>query len=389
MRTWCVKFLAIAAIIILGIITISCISLSGINAVITIASGEIDSLEPNPPLTMTKEYKGDNKCNLCYKLCDVLPIKRVVADIANDEVYLGGHPLGIDMRVNGLIVSEITRVVTRDGVKIPLENKNVKQGDLLTHINALNIRSMSDVASALDNCNNNIVILTLERDGKIIHEPVTPVIDSLSNKKKIGLFLREGIQGIGTLTYVNPKTGRYGALGHVIKDAESNKVFTDPNGMICNAKIFDVVKGERGKAGELSGAFDMHGGNIGTIDKNGDQGIFGKWSGNTESLKKVKVGSKYSVHPGKATIYTTIDGCEPKEYDIEIIKNAMQNSPKTKGLLLRVTDKELLTKCGGIVQGMSGSPIMQDGKLVGAVTHVFINDPKKGYGTYIDFMLPN
>lgn len=389
MRTWCVKILVIAAIIILGIIAISCISVSSIEAAISISAEEIDKLEPNLPLTMSREYDGEDKCTLCYKLCDVVPIKRVVADITSDEVYLGGHPLGIDMRVNGLIVSEITRVVTSEGVKIPLENKNVKQGDLLTHINANVIRSMNDVSAALENSNNNIVILTLERDGKIIHEPVTPVIDSLSNKKKIGLFLREGIQGIGTLTYINPETGRYGALGHVIKDAESNKIFTDPNGSICNAKIFDVVKGERGKAGELTGAFDMRGGCVGTIDKNDDQGIFGKWTGTPAGMKKIKVGSKYSVHPGKATIYTTIDGCEPKEYEIEIVKNAMQNSPKTKGLLIRVTDKELLRKCGGIVQGMSGSPIIQDGKLVGAVTHVFISDPKKGYGTYIDFMLPN
>ncbi len=205
----------------------------------------------------------------------------------------------------------------------------------------------------------------------------------MTGRKKIGLWLRDGISGIGTLTYVDPSNMRYGALGHPID--ESTEYI---GGAIYGANIYGYIKGEKGKAGELSGSYDPSD-VIGSIDKNNKFGIFGKYRGDIASKEMIPLGSKSTVKPGKAHIYTTIDGCCSKRYEIEIIKCNVQNKADSKGMVIRITDKELLERTNGILQGMSGSPIIQNGKLIGAVTHVFINDPTKGFGMYIDFMLPN
>lgn len=385
MREKWIKMSIMLILIAVVLVGASIVGLNGIDDSISLPSNEISSLEPMLPVTMECDYQGDN-CNICYKLCDTLPIKRVNVELLDNEVILGGQPLGIDLKVSGLIVLDKMKIVTDSGVVSPLDGVDIAVGDVLTHVNAVPVSAPDDIQSVLDK-SDGTVVLTIKRGSSIMHLPVKAARDSLTGTFRLGLCLKDGIQGIGTLTFINPRNGRYGALGHVIKDGETNTVYTRPNGNIYNAKIMDVVRGVRGKAGELSGYFDKSLGDIGTIDTNGIQGIFGNYSGDTSASERVKLGSKYSVRPGKAYIYTTVEGDTPKKYEIEIIKNAVQNESKTRGMLLRVTDKELLAKAGGIVQGMSGSPIVQDGKLVGAVTHVFVGDPTKGYGTYIDWMM--
>lgn len=385
MREKWIKMSIMLVLIAVVLVGASIVGLSGIDGNISLPSNEISRLEPMLPVTMDCEYSG-NSCNICYKLCDTLPIKRVNVELMSNEVILGGQPLGIDLKVNGLIVLDKMKIVTDSGIVSPLDGVDIVVGDVLTHVNAEPVSVPDDIQKVLDK-SDGAVVLTVKRGSSILHLPVKAARDSLTGAFRLGLCLKDGIQGIGTLTFVNPKNNRYGALGHVIKDGETNTVYTRPSGNIYNANIMDVVRGVRGKAGELSGYFDKSSGVIGSIDTNGIQGIFGDYSGNISSAERVKLGSKYSVRPGKAYIYTTVAGSTPQKYEIEIVKNAVQNESKTRGMLLRVTDKELLAKAGGIVQGMSGSPIVQDGKLVGAVTHVFVGDPTKGYGTYIDWMM--
>lgn len=344
---------------------------------------ELDNIETAPPINVTREDKGDETV-VSYRL-GILPIRKVNVKVKEDKyVLLGGKPLGIAMGVGGMIVTQKMDVVTSNGVKSPFKDVDVRKGDILTHVNGIRVSDTAALTKALS-LTGDLVTVSFIRDGQALHYSVTPAIDALSGTKKIGLWLRADVEGIGTLTYVYEESGRYGALGHVIKDYDSGKVYANPDGNIYESNIQGVVKGERGKAGELSGTFSKVN-SIGTIDTNCDFGIFGEYSGDTEGMERVLLGSKYSVRPGKASVRLTIDGNAPDYYDIEIIKNSIQTSAKTKGMLIRVTDKRLLESAGGIVQGMSGSPIVQNGKLVGAVTHVFVADPTKGYATYIDWM---
>lgn len=359
------------------------------DTIVLASPDEIDNLVPNLPLTMSVEDQGNGNKQLNYKLCNCVTLKKVnLIDGVGKQVILGGKPLGISMSVGGLIVSQKLDVMTTEGLVRPADGVNIECGDIVTHFNGKPVVTVLELANEL-NSSKGGVTLSLVRGDERLHVNITPANDLNTKARRLGLWLREDIEGVGTLTYIDPENGRYGALGHVIKDFESGMVYIKPQGEIYNANIFGVVKGQRGKAGELSGNFNKTSEKLADLDANCDFGVFGDWQTEVKDGELISLGSKYSVHPGKAYIYTTVDGMQPKRYEIEIIKNSMQSSAKTRGLLIRVTDKELLAKTGGIVQGMSGSPIVQDGKLVGAVTHVFVSDPTKGYGTYIDWMLPN
>lgn len=384
-----VIFLIILFIACIGL-AMETINLGSIGDTITLASPEeIENLVPDLPLTMKVINNEDGSKRLSYKIYNCLPIKSVdVIDGGSKKVILGGRPLGIAMNVGGLIVSQKLDVYTASGTVRPADGVDIECGDVITHIDGKKVDTVLELSTELTKSSGGVT-LTTTRDGEKRHVNITPAVDSNTNVRRLGLWLREDIEGVGTLTYIDPESGRYGALGHVIKDFECGTVYGKPQGDIYNANIYGVVKGQRGKAGELSGSFNKSSAKVGSLDSNCDFGVFGNWSSGSSGSELVPLGSKYAVHPGKAYIYTTLDGGEPRRYEIEIIKNSLQMSAKTKGLLLRVTDSELLAKTGGIVQGMSGSPIVQDGKLIGAVTHVFVSDPTKGYGTYIDWMLPN
>ncbi len=211
----------------------------------------------------------------------------------------------------------------------------------------------------------------------------------MTNTYKLGLWVKEDAVGIGTLSFVNATTKRFGSLGHSINDSETNECIKVSGGNIYESKILGIKKGKSGKAGELIGTFNREN-VIGTVDKNCEYGVYG-FVDSVETITKnktaVDIGGRLSAKPGKAQILTCLDGDEIKAYDIEIIKTNFQSACNEKSMVLRVTDKNLIAKTGGIVQGMSGSPIIQDGKLIGAVTHVFVNDATKGFGIYIDWML--
>jgi len=222
-------------------------------------------------------------------------------------------------------------------------------------------------------------------------EIVAPVpVDEADGKRRLGVWVRDSTAGVGTLSYVDPATGAYGALGHAIVDADTGSTLSVQDGALLRATVVGVTRGQSGKAGELRGSFLREGRQIGTLRSNCAYGIYGTLSGALQpSLypQGLPVGTRDAVHTGPAQILSTVDGGEVQAYAVEITRCIRQDEPAPKGMVLRVTDERLLARTGGIVQGMSGSPILQDGRIVGAVTHVCLDDSAQGYGMYIEWML--
>ncbi|MFA5449847.1 MAG: SpoIVB peptidase [Clostridia bacterium] len=305
------------------------------------------------------------------------------------SVYLGGTPIGVISESKGVTVLQICDVITKNGSQRPAEKAGIKKGDFITKIDNFDINSPSDITSALEKSPESVKILAI-RNNEPMEFVVYPADDIVTKSKKLGLQVKNEIAGVGTLTYVRADTKRFGGLGHQISDAESTNRDLYKTGKIFPCNIIGVVKGEEGKAGELRGTFRRSDKPQGTLDKNNFCGIFGVANKELYSERPmIALGKKDTVVPGKAYVYTTIDGNKPEKYEIEIVKASPQTVISDKSMVISITDKRLLEKTGGIVQGMSGSPIVQNGKLIGAITHVFINDPTKGYGIYIDWMLVN
>ena len=309
------------------------------------------------------------------------------ASAEEQEVYLGGIPLGIGLAERGLIVTGYVDVITDEGAVCPARGSEILTNDVITKINGEDVIGAQDFASLLQK-SDGFVTLTVKRGERELNFTLAPVTDSVTGLKKLGLTVKTGITGIGTLTFILPNR-RFGALGHGIVDADTGKTFDTDQGSVYSCNINGFRPASNGKAGELIGRFVNRLSPIGAIDACNAFGVYGKADKTmTNGLSKIALGSRKSVKTGKAQIYSTISGSKPKSYEIEIVKLQNQKTPKEKSMLIRVTDRELLAETGGILQGMSGSPIVQDGKLVGAVTHVLLSDGKLGYGLYIDWMIP-
>lgn len=306
-----------------------------------------------------------------------------------DEVYLGGIPVGISLLERGLIVVGISDVITEKGAVSPANDGGVKINDIILEIDNKTLYSAEQLSQMIVN-SEDIITLKIQRNKEIIFVKINPEIDSLSKNKKIGIYIKEGLDGVGTLTYARIDNKRFGALGHAIIDQDTKSLANMNSGALYSCVIKGYNKGVEGKAGALKGVFNKELSKISVIDNNTNYGLYGVYNDRLiKERPKIQVGTRDTVRPGRASICTTIGGTSPEMYDIEIIKSSYQNIPEEKSMVIRVTDKRLLYTTGGIVQGMSGSPIIQNGKLIGAVTHVFINDPTKGYGLYIDWMLDN
>lgn len=309
-------------------------------------------------------------------------------------IYAGGNAVGVYLNTKGAMLMGSNSVITKDGLVDVLKDNELQVGDLILKVNDEEICDIEDITNAInkENYNGEAVEIEYQRKNKTHTTKITPAKDVQSGKFKLGIWVKNDTTGIGTLTFVL-ENNRFGALGHKITDGNKSS-FAIQDGKIYSSNIIDVQKGQKGHPGELKGLF-LQGKNAeGSIDKNVSTGVYGNLTNDSELLKDVKtrryeVGGKATARPGKAKILSCIDGKEVKEYDIEIIKANYQNTSKEKSMVVKITDKTLLEKTGGIVQGMSGSPIIQNGKLIGAITHVFINDPTKGYGIYLDWMINN
>lgn len=314
-----------------------------------------------------------------FKLFGFIPIKKVDVVLASDdEYYVGGVPIGLSICSDGaIVVSEENDIVT-----------SLKEGDIITQINGQEIESLSQIEDILQESGEEAEVKFL-RKNKELKTLIKTTRDENSGKLKLGLWVKDDITGVGTLTFVNKKTKEYGALGHPIVEANSGNVVPVANGNIYECNLIGINKGKRNAPGELRCVFVSNSKSKGTIENNSKFGINGVLSdvkGLVDENVTAKLGGRLGVKMGKAYIASSISGIR-EEYEIEIIKANYQKSADDKSLVFRVKDKRLLEMTGGIVQGMSGSPIILDGKIVGAVTHVFLNDPTKGYGVYVDWMV--
>lgn len=299
-----------------------------------------------------------------------------------EKVYLGGNPIGIHAISPYFVVTDFVNVVTNDGSFSPAQRAGLKKGDVILSFNGQNPTNIDEIKQII--ARNKNLELAARRKGEIIKMSIEPVIDIRQNHPSIGIMVKNDLSGIGTVTYVRTD-GRFGALGHPISDQNG---YSDiyQKGNVYECIIFGYNRAKKNQPGELIGQIETQK-PLGTFDSNTVSGILGSFDTPPKDGTLVETAPKNEVKPGKASIYTTIDGQIPTLYDIEIIKTAQQDAEKEKSMVIRITDKELLRKTGGILQGMSGSPILQNGKLVGAVTHVLTADSTMGYGIYIDWML--
>lgn len=305
---------------------------------------------------------------------------------ASTYVYLGGMPAGFMISTRGAMVVGVCDVIGKDEILSPSKSAGIKAGDKILYVNNLETNSARDIEHSLDKYKKGSVLVIIERKGEELKLNVTPHKDLATSKYKLGLLIQDNMSGIGTITYIT-EDKQFGALGHAI--TEDNKKIDVVSGKVFECNIIDFIKGERGKAGELKGYF-IKNKDFGSISFANEKGIFGKLNYVPEySLdKKLEVASNSEIKPGKAYIYSTIQGETPLKYEISIIK-VDENQRENKNLVIKITDEKLLEQTNGILQGMSGSPIVQNGKLVGAVTHVFLNDPTRGYGIAIENMMNN
>ncbi len=295
------------------------------------------------------------------------------------ELMVGGQAVGIQIHTSCVLVAELAQVETPEGPVSPAQEAGVKKGDLITAIDGQPLDSAAALVEAVSQRGGAPVELSIEREGKSLTVKVQPV-QSAENQWMLGTWLRDGITGVGTLTYIDPKTREYGALGHAISDGETGLVLPLDSGVIREAEIVGIIRGAAGQPGELQGSSDV-GKTMGSVEKNTKLGIFGTLR---EPIRN-QIMETGEPAVGRATILSTVQGRETKEYQVEITRVSRDGAESH--LVLHVIDPELLENTGGIVQGMSGSPIIQNGKLVGAVTHVLVNDPTTGYGIFIENML--
>lgn len=290
------------------------------------------------------------------------------------EVQLGGDTIGIQIKTNVEIVGKYD--IVKDGVKIkPWENSDIQEGDFIYSLENNLIKSNSDLNNILQNINKTSINITLIRNDELIETTIN-VVKNSKNINTIGLYIKDHITGIGTLTFVNLETNKYGALGHSVSDALGT-------GSLYDSSVKGVKKAVKGIPGEKYATLSNE--TIGTIDSNSNIGIFGSFN-KTINNEIVNVVKAENVKTGPAQIVTVLSGNIIKKYDIEIINVEKQNSCNIKGIKFKVTDIELINESGGIIQGMSGSPIIQNGNLVGAVSHVVVNNPLYGFGVFAEWM---
>ena len=313
-------------------------------------------------------------------LCAALPAKAFAAD----ALVPMGCAVGIRLETDGVTVAGFSEVDTAEGTVSPAADAGLKAGDVITRIGDRDTRSAADFLSAMAAADGSALRLTALRSGRELLFHVEPAMSREGNWQ-LGLWLRDGVSGIGTVTYYDPATGTFGALGHGINDLQSGKLLPFEEGSITRAEVVDVVKGACGAPGELCGQPDADAA-LGTLEKNTDSGIFGTAEFSAGEGQCIPVAGEEEVKLGPATILTTVGDGGTEEYSIEISRIYRQPEDH-RFLLLTVTDPRLIERTGGIVQGMSGSPILQDGKLIGAVTHVLLSDATRGYGISIQDML--
>ena len=305
------------------------------------------------------------------------------------EVYPGGISIGVKINNKGALVVGYSDISTHEGLsESPGKVAGIELGDIIEEVNWENIETCSDLISKVKTCRNDEMTVKILRGNSELTKKISLIKED--NEYKIGLWVRDSTAGIGTLTFYDKDSKTFGALGHPITDGDTNVSFNIKSGTLLRSSVLSIKKGERGNPGEIKGLFINENESIGNIEKNTNSGIYGDASVeliNPNFNKAMTVAYRDEIKEGHAQIITTVEDGGAKAYDIEILKLLPQDEPGSKSMIIKIVDPVLLEKTGGIVQGMSGSPIIQNGKIIGAVTHVLINKPDVGYGIYIEWML--
>ena len=304
---------------------------------------------------------------------------------SNTTVVLGGQSIGVNINVDGIMILGFSDFYGEDGKKhCPAKEVGLKEGDIIISVNDKPVKTATEFSNVLDNCPGTKMDVCYKRDAKTLNTTITPVKSAEDGRFHLGLWAKDGTTGIGTLTFIDPATKKFGAIGHGICDVDTGDLLMSGRGNIYYSSINGVRKGTTIQPGELQGYFIST--EVGSISANTEYGIFGDFNESFDSKDIVEVAPRQEISTGEATVVCCIDGNRVQKFSANIEKVNM-NSYDNKSMVICITDDELISRTGGIVQGMSGAPIIQNGKLIGAVTHVFVNDPTRGYGIFIENML--
>ena len=325
--------------------------------------------------------------SVTLRLMGFLPVRSIPVCVQEERILIpGGSPVGVAIRTNGVLVVGASDL--GGSTASPAREAGLLPGDMIQAIDGVTVTGARHLSSLITS--DETLMLTVLRSGETLTVPLTPALDPRDSTYRLGAWVRDSTAGIGTLSFYDPETDLFGALGHAITDIDTGLVLDVQEGEIIESSITEIHKGERGTPGELVGQFGPSSDALGQIGVNSACGIYGKAYepiGNALYPDGLPIACRSEIHAGPAQILTTLDDTGICAYDCEIVKLTHQPASDQRSMVIRMTDPALLEKTGGIVQGMSGSPILQDGKLVGAVTHVLVNDPTRGYGIFIENML--
>jgi stage IV sporulation protein B len=326
----------------------------------------------------------EQELSAAYKLLGIFPVKNAKVKVTQRSyVVVGGQVFGIKLYTKGVLVAKTDVVMTDSGNENPSQKAGLHAGDIITHINGKEVSRKQDISEAVANSDGKPLKLTVQRDGEPRVLTLEPVKGS-GGKYLVGLWIRDSSAGIGTVTFYDTQSNTMAGLGHAIVDVDTGEVLPTSGGELVDARIMGVYKGAAGKPGELCGIFQDK--ELAKLKLNSEMGVYGKMVFTPEG-ELTPVATRSEVKPGYAQIVSTIGDDGTQLFDAEILKVNQNAAGATKNMTIRITDERLISATGGIVQGMSGSPILQDGMLVGAVTHVFVNSPLEGYGIFAETML--
>lgn len=313
-------------------------------------------------------------------------VKEVDVQVVDRRVVqLGGTPFGIKLTTDGVMVVGMGQIQTQQDLVNPAWQAGIREGDVILSLDGQRISSKKEVSQAVEDCDGSPVEVTYRRGEEVRSCLVQPVRSSMDGQYHLGLWVRDSSAGIGTLTFYDPDTGAFAGLGHAICDVDTGQIMPLSQGQIVPASITGIQPGSAGSPGQLQGTFTSSD-TCGQLLLNSSAGVYGCYDTPPAYSQTIPLAQMQEVHPGPAKMVTTIQGQKPRWFDIEIERVSLDRTEPTRNMVVHILDPELLEASGGIVQGMSGSPIVQDGMLVGAVTHVFVNDPTRGYGIFAENM---
>ena len=390
-----------------GLYIILCIVITGLCLLLYYYGNSIDnnykitkgsSFKIETLLPVTTEYKGakvddSNEINIVgstmkvnLKLLGVIPIKSTTLEVVEESyVAVLGTPFGIKIFTDGVLVIDMEYIKTSVGNKNPAVDAGIKIGDYIVSIDSNEVLTNEDVAEFINNSQGKTLDLKIKRDGRIKNVKLTPVLSSEDGTYKAGLWVKDSTAGLGTLTFYSPYNDMICGLGHAMYESNTGTVIDFRKGELVGANIKSVVKGTSGIAGELKGTLTYN--TLGRLYENCINGVYGPATCIIDSTNLTEIAHKQDITDGAATIICTVDNEGPKSYSCEINLGNIAVNDTIQNMTVTITDPKLLSITGGIVQGMSGSPIIQNGKLVGVLTHVLIDNPKKGYGIFAESML--